>query len=85
MVYLSRDIGLFVVLVAKNKAVNLEKVNFKRKVRTESSSHHVLRMPIHDCVFQIETLEVSDCSCFNFLWKLEKGRQLGYFRDVELH
>ena len=35
VVYLSRDIGLFVVLVARNKAVNLKKVNFMRKARTQ--------------------------------------------------
>jgi hypothetical protein len=84
VVYLSRDIGLFVVLVARNRAVNLKKVNITRKARREPSSHHVLRMPIHDCVFQIETLEISNCSCFNLLWKLEEGRQLGYFCDVKL-
>ena len=37
MVYLSRDIGLFVVLVARNRAVNLKKVNFMSKDRTHKA------------------------------------------------
>lgn len=41
-------------------------------------------MPIHDGVLQIESFQVADCSCLDFLWKSEVSAELGYFSNIQL-
>ena len=42
-------------------------------------------MPIHDGVLQVETFQVTDRGCFDFLGKTKETTKLHDFRDVKLH
>lgn len=82
--YASRDIGLLVVLVARNKAVNLrltlEITGFEKM---HSCSHHVLRMPIHHRIFQIESLQIRYGRGFHFFRKPKVATELTDFPNIQ--
>lgn len=60
-VYVSKDMGLLVVFVARKSAVSLKDAVSKdagRQSRSISLVHYILRVPIHNSIFQIEPLEI---------------------------
>jgi hypothetical protein len=64
--YVSRDIGLFVVLVARNKAVNLSLIRNLHKAKA-ANIHDILRMPIHHSILEVETFDISHRGRFHLL------------------
>ena len=72
------------VLVARNKAVNLETVTFQSARKFGKHLHYVLWMPVHDGILQIETLQVRYGGRLYFLRETEHMAELGYFGDVKL-
>jgi len=72
-----------VVLVARNRAVNLETVAFQSAGRFKERLHYVLWMPVHDSVLEIETFQVRYGGCLYFLRETEHMAELGYFGDVK--
>lgn len=73
-VYASSEIGLFVVFVARNKAVNLANNIFSKLQTTQQSLlHHILWVPVHDRVFEVESLQIGNSRCLYLLWKAEEG------------
>lgn len=68
-VYESKDIGLFVVFVAKNKAVSLHAVasSVREKTTSQTNVHDILGMPVHDSVSEIEAFEVGYCGGLDLL------------------
>lgn len=67
-VYDSRDIGLFVVLVAKNNAVSLEHVQ-SGGITAETNAHDVLGMPVHDGISEIKTFEIGYGGSLDLFWE----------------
>lgn len=70
-VYDSRDIGLLVVLVAKNSAVSLNAVSGERRDSSCIDVHDILWVPVHDGVPEIETFEIGDCGGLDLLGEAE--------------
>ena len=50
---------------------------------TDWYTHHVFRVPIHDGVFEIESLQIGDSRRLHFFRKLEQSTKLRNLRDVE--
>lgn len=48
-------------------------------------AHDILRMPIHDRILEIESLQVAYCSRLDFVWKSEMTAQLRYLGHVQFH
>lgn len=48
-------------------------------------SHDVLWMPVHDCVFQVKPLEISNGRGFYFLGEAEVAAQLRDLAHIQLH
>ena len=48
-------------------------------------SHHILWMPIHDCVLEIESLEVCDRSGLYLFGETEMATKLGYLAGVKFN
>ena len=87
LVYISSDIGLFVVLVARNNAVNLEirkpPVRRQSHEREEVFAHDVFGMPIHNRILQIKAFEICNGCCFHLFGKPKESTELGNFGDVK--
>jgi hypothetical protein len=70
-VYVSREIGLFVVLVARKRAVNLYQGKSLSDLETteRGDSHDILGVPVHYCVFKVETFKIADSGGLDFFGK----------------
>lgn len=82
--YESSEIGLFVVFVARNRAVNLfaSKQSRRHGVFLRLASHNVLWVPIHHSVHEIKPFDVCNCRRLDFLREAEVATQLNYFGQV---
>lgn len=54
-------------------------------VRKRRYAHYILRMPIHNSIFEIEPFEVSDSSRFYFLGEAKESTELGDLGDIEFN
>lgn len=45
----------------------------EQKCEGATHTHHILGVPVHDCVFQVETLHVADRARLDFFRKVEEA------------
>lgn len=83
-VYASSEMGLFVVFVARKRAVSLWLVSWYIEGQDIKDVHDVLRMPVHHGVFKVEALQIADCSRFYLLGKPKHATNLSDFAQVKL-
>jgi hypothetical protein len=80
--------GLFVVFVARKRAVSLYRVSRsttkKGEVARNEYGHDVFGMPVHDSIFEVEPFEIGYSGCLDLFWKTKKRADLNELGEVVL-
>jgi hypothetical protein len=75
---------LFVVLVARNRAVSLSWVSEPAITARADGAHDVLGMPVHHSVLEVEPLQVRDRGRLDLFREAKVAAELGDLGHVQL-